>query len=336
MRVRPVWAAVLALQQLLLFHRARKTHSHGLGFCKLPERPLRQAAMVEGQEQDAIHVAFASDAANFAGLLVAMMSLARHLKAPGRCRMHLIVPPDDLVRAQALADCFDHEAARHVNGVRVVPEVELHEWRPLPFPLSFYNPPVGLYWTRVFLHEYLPTSAPRVLWLDHDTVIRADITPLYGMHLEHVVAAAIEFVQPHLVRAMTFRDHIRECLHAARYARGFLDAPTFNTGVLLLDLTKWTPGNITRSIMDWAVATDGCFVDQLAINFALRGNVDVLDWRWNARFNGTVATPDECLHEVRVMHWNSYPGPKYWQTAGRGDEHVWRAYLPSQECDALV
>eukprot|EP00418_Pyrodinium_bahamense_P084561 CAMPEP_0179050500 /NCGR_PEP_ID=MMETSP0796-20121207/20758_1 /TAXON_ID=73915 /ORGANISM="Pyrodinium bahamense, Strain pbaha01" /LENGTH=231 /DNA_ID=CAMNT_0020747005 /DNA_START=272 /DNA_END=968 /DNA_ORIENTATION=+ len=167
-----------------------------------------------------------------------MISLTHHLASPGSCSIHVVVPPDELLKAEALVRCFRHET----GTLPGTPAIILHELRPLPFPLAYYQVPLAIYWTRVFLHEYLPT-APRVIWLDHDTVIRADLSELYKMRMEHALAGAPEFVQPHLVRMMTFRDHIRECPHVTHYMGGTLmDSATFNTGILVFDLNKWRSG----------------------------------------------------------------------------------------------
>mmetsp|Transcript_68303 Transcript_68303/g.188993 ORF Transcript_68303/g.188993 Transcript_68303/m.188993 type:complete len:333 (-) Transcript_68303:76-1074(-) len=302
-------------------------------FCR--SREQRLVPVDDNVKLDHVHVAFSTDASNFAGLLTAMISLTHHLASPGSCSIHVVVPPDELLKAEALVRCFRHET----GTLPGTPAIILHELRPLPFPLAYYQVPLAIYWTRVFLHEYLPT-APRVIWLDHDTVIRADLSELYKMRMEHALAGAPEFVQPHLVRMMTFRDHIRECPHVTHYMGGTLmDSATFNTGILVFDLNKWRSGAFARSVADWAVIADGCFLDQLALNLAFRGSWDSLDWRWNARFNGTVATPAHCVQEVRIFHWNTYPNPKYWMscsTSGHtGDEHLWKPYTARQECEVV-
>lgn len=177
-----------------------------------------------------------------------------------------------------------------------------------------------------------------MLWLDHDTIITSDLGQLFGMALEHAVAGAPEYVFPHLVRPMTFRDHVRECPPAWRFVRE-LDAATFNTGVLLLDLARWRSGELTRRIADWAWLCDGCFLDQLALNLAFQGSSwHRLDWRWNARFNGSLRTPRRVADDVNIFHWNTHPFPKYWQ-AGRNssakkDDRIWRPFAARHLCEA--
>mmetsp|Transcript_155016 Transcript_155016/g.496882 ORF Transcript_155016/g.496882 Transcript_155016/m.496882 type:complete len:334 (-) Transcript_155016:185-1186(-) len=275
------------------------------------------------------HIAYASQARHFAGLLTSMVSLASHLPVGTRCSIHVIVAEVDVQVARDLVECFNFR----VSYLPVAPMVLIHEFQPLPFPLAFYGMPLAFYWTRIYLHRYLPASASRVLWLDHDTIVKDDVTKLYRMQMRGPIAGAPELVLPHLVRPMTFRDHIRECERSARFVQR-LDDATFNTGVLLLDLDRWRSENLGQLVADWAVRSDGCFLDQLALNLAFQGNVDFLDWRWNARFNGSTRTPPQCVQQVKIFHWNSYPLPKYWQV-GRNisfnkDDHVWRPYAVRQ------
>lgn len=302
-------------------------HVQAVDLCLRPSPPL--VAAEDGRTLTHIHVVYSTQQAHFAGLLTSMISLASHLQAPTLCTVHLVVAEPDVQQATRVAQCFNYRVA----GLPVEPNVVVRQLRPLPFPLAFYGMPLALYWTRIFLHEYLPASVQRAIWLDHDTIVRADLGELYRMRMEHALAGAPEFVLPRLVRTMTFRDHVNECKSVARFVE-LLDAPTFNTGVLLLDLGRWRGEALAESVARWAVLSDGCFLDQLALNLAFQGKWDRLHWHWNARFNGTTRTPKSCVEKVRIFHWNTYPYLKYWQfgrnASSTKDDYLWRPYAHRQ------
>lgn len=309
----------------LLARASTSDHSHSL--CSVSPVPVKPAAHAKSLAH--VHVVYATPRAHFAGLLTSMISLASHAITPATCTIHLIVDRTDIEYAKHVVECFKYKTVSLNAG----PIVLVHRFQRLPFPLEFYKMPLAMYWTRIFLDQYLPTSVLRAIWLDHDTIIKDDIGHLYRMHMDYALAGAPEFVRPHFVRAMTFRDHVRECEHVSALVR-FLDAPTFNTGILVLDLDKWRTEGLAQKVTRWAVVSDGCFLDQLALNLAFQGGWDHLDWRWNARFNGSTRTPANCARQVRIFHWNTYPLPKFWQSGRNSsstkDDYLWRPYAYKQ------
>jgi len=270
-----------------------------------------------------VHVAYSSDlGGNVAGLLSSMVSLGRHQRSPGECSIHLIVAREALPEAEALMERFRQELA----GLPALPELLLHELREPPLDLGALqqrSEAGELYrswlvkpqtFARLQLHEYLP-AAPRALWLDHDTIVKADLGPLYRMHMEHAVAAAAEWCGP----ACPLGYYTRKSAAAELVRRGWsLDPgiPAFDTGVVLMDLNRWRSDGLSPQVVDWVRATDAFEGDQAGLNIYFRGisGIDVLNWRWNEQYHKyhyfwSVPWPEACVEEARILHFSGASKP---------------------------
>lgn len=280
------------------------------------------------QPDPSIHVVYAGDSAFFVGLLHSMLSLARHLEQPRACTIHLVVARAERPQAVGLVECF----RRELGHMPELPSVLLHDLRPLPFDvrslvaanLQMNHRMANNYtFVRLYLHEYLPTVS-RVLWLDSDTIVRADVAPLFRLAMRHPIAAARSTVP--MWSMFAWRFHVP---HARRYFKA--DSPAFNAGVLLLDLERWRSGNISRSLEGWLQVTKGTLSDQAVLILEFQGRFDVLDWRWNV-FQVNVFMSSYCTTEARVVHYTG--GEKPWNSNVRPFKLFFQ-YCPSSTCSAL-
>lgn len=138
-----------------------------------------------------VHVMYSSNSDYFAALLVSMISLAQHLRSPSLCSIHLIVPAIELAAAKELVECFLQEVS---DAERAAPKVFVHALQPLPFSIEKFRPFNGkhnqseMLYARLYAGNYIP-DVGRVLYLDSDVIVKADIGPLYRMRMEHTIAA---------------------------------------------------------------------------------------------------------------------------------------------------
>mmetsp|Transcript_76360 Transcript_76360/g.236462 ORF Transcript_76360/g.236462 Transcript_76360/m.236462 type:complete len:202 (+) Transcript_76360:483-1088(+) len=167
---------------------------------------------------------------------------------------------------------------------------------------------------RLYLHTYLPSFVPRVLWLDHDTIIRSDVRPLYQMRMSHAIAVTWEHGAGNTRVGSTVRAYELFLPRAARSRIPDLDARVFGTGVMLMDLGKWRSGNITEDVMQWVKIVAGIEGEQLAMNMHFGSRTDVLDWSWNVMGLGWIRyrLPQHCIDRARVLHWSGPNRQKPW------------------------
>jgi lipopolysaccharide biosynthesis glycosyltransferase len=166
----------------------------------------------------------------------------------------------DRSRSEAI---FDAVLRRHDKVRLRFVDLEDELFEGLPVTRAF-SPSI---YSRLVLGRFMEADCARVLYLDADTIVRGDIRPLWRADLG---GAALGVV----------RDYFR--LDPARI--GFAaHEPYFNSGVLLIDMARWRSRACERRVLDILAARGGDlpWMDQDALNIALRDEVRFLDLDWN-------------------------------------------------------
>lgn len=107
-------------------------------------------------------------------------------------------------------------------------------------------------YVRFFMPQLLP-MLDKVIWLDCDTLVVADIAELWnlalvGAHADDMLAACPRSS----VTYGTFFDDRVQGLFKARYSRSFDPAaPTYNAGVFVANLKAWRDTKVLREIFYW-------------------------------------------------------------------------------------
>lgn len=267
------------------------------------------------------NVVYSADAKMFAGLLTSMLSLARNLAKPHQCSIHLIVSDDDYNQAEEVVECFKRELAASPS----IPVVLVHRMLPLPVdvraldratPARLYDRNVPQMYVRWYLHEYLP-NASRAIWLDADTLVRADVAPLLRAASRATLAAVPGgrrlFWQTRL-------EDVMSAPHSAALYDGLNDEKWFNPGVLVINLDRWRSRNFTRPLESWLEHTRGYLGIQMALNLEFRGEAEALPWAWNLHSLGRARYPGPCLERALLLH------------AGAADRELFDAW----ECHSLL
>ncbi|WP_375461954.1 glycosyltransferase family 8 protein [uncultured Enterovirga sp.] len=122
-------------------------------------------------------------------------------------------------------------------------------------------------YTRILLGRFMEAGCERVLYLDADVLALADLRPLFQASLGGATIGAV-------------RDHFRLDPQAIGFSEG---EPYFNSGVMLFDLRAWRERRAEARVLE-ILARQGeslPWLDQDALNIALRGEVCFLDLGWN-------------------------------------------------------
>ncbi|HUP19077.1 MAG TPA: glycosyltransferase family 8 protein [Gemmatimonadota bacterium] len=129
---------------------------------------------------------------------------------------------------------------------------------------------------RLMLPALLPPSIDRLIWLDCDLVVNADLARLWAEPLEGWHALA---VQDMIVPSVSSPDGI------AGHAELGLDpaARYFNAGVMVVNLDLWRRDDVAGRVTDYlrAHGKDVVYWDQEGLNVVLAGRWRELDPRWN-------------------------------------------------------
>ncbi|TFK96835.1 nucleotide-diphospho-sugar transferase [Pterulicium gracile] len=205
-----------------------------------------------------IHVALTIDSTYAMPAAVAISSLLSHIQS--RVTFHVVdcgLSPTDKER---LHESIPSDALSRAT---------LHF---IDLPEGSFAARLGATWAKLDLFDLLPVE--RCLYLDADTLVRADVQVLWDIDLRsNELGAVVDVGFP------TGHSEIAS-------------GPYFNGGLLLLDLAKCR--NAKRMIQlrqhaEACVSSNARFKDQDALNLHFTGRWASLDMRWNAQGLGTYA-----------------------------------------------
>ena len=163
--------------------------------------------------------------------------------------------------------------------------------------MTFVVPPghitQAMYYRYLFA-DMLPETVTRLIYMDADIICKGDILPLWQLDLQgKVLAAARDYGEN--------RSCDRIGLKNGRY---------FNSGVLLMDLTKWRQQKLAQKLFQWLEQVGGTKIlwgDQDALNGVIDGEFVELPKNFNCIvINNT--TLNEDLQAV-IVHYIDYVKP---------------------------
>jgi len=288
---------------------------------------------------DTVHIAICFDRHMELPFLVLANSIKRHLKGGRRVVVHAFH-----------CDPLAHDAAFY-RGLDAGPfTVRL---RQVENPYGGF--PSGHLTAAIYMRLMLPTlleDVDRLIYLDTDAVVVADIAPLYDTDLQGCPLAAV-LDYPLLVLHHKNGWPVGEGPGAlpveqymARVVRLSDWKSYFNTGVLVMDLGLFRKNALVDAAIRFLEKSvpPPVFFDQDALNHAIDGSFVPLDPRWNVtacRITGDFATPHAALDGAARL-WKSDPwiihfsgAVKPWLPYGPGthlDKYFWRE---AAECEAL-
>ncbi len=143
-------------------------------------------------------------------------------------------------------------------------------------PLDKSSWPLNIY-MRFFISYFVPQHVKRVIYLDVDMIVQADISTLWNIDMQSKVIAAV----------MDQRIKTIDCSWGGvvNYKELELDgsAKYFNTGLLLIDVEKWRESDLTSKILDCIRVNENYanFPDQYGLNVVLADKWLELDVLWN-------------------------------------------------------
>jgi lipopolysaccharide biosynthesis glycosyltransferase len=278
--------------------------------------------------------------------MVSMLSLVKHLAMPAQCVIHLIVDKLDIGIAKRLVKCFRHEIDYHFQRSQQ-PEVLLHTLkRPIPdlrgqffdgtgyrnqHYYEFFEESPFIY-VKFHLADYLPAQL-RALWIDSDVVVKADVAPLYRMHMHHPIAATPcpkSFGWPFFMAMVAHGDY-----RLARSAHQDHSLPPMQTGILVIDIQKWRDRNISKSLQNWTEKFQGVWWELLPMSTEFQGSYDIIDWRWQVDGLGQLSyVPPLCLKSAKLLHYSGVFKPWGRTKDENSFVDIWKSYAPTHPCSA--
>ncbi len=145
----------------------------------------------------------------------------------------------------------------------------------------------------------------RILYLDSDILIQQDPAELFELNLTNYYAAAVKDMKPNITDPTQLQK--LNAPHSHSY---------FNSGVMMLNLTKLRSENIKERLIDYRINGKNFFMDQDAFNVCFNGKVIYLPFRFNhmisvigtfspmdiQEFYNTNTDDEEEMHNPYILH----------------------------------
>lgn len=232
------------------------------------------------------------------------MSVAAHSAASR-------VPHDYTVEINIIDDEISETNAE--RALRVLRNAHPHgivSWRKLDLA-QFSNVNARQYSKASLIRLLAPNlfgeGVDRVLYLDSDLVVEADISVLWDIDLGDKAVWAVQNGDNSDFSALIDRLQLGGTAAA--------DGRYFNSGVLLINLGEWRRQQITERTIDFLLTHNEklSFPDQDALNAIINGNWGRLPPRWNKQIIRLGQPESAPMSEPGILHYSSYKpwDPKY-------------------------
>jgi lipopolysaccharide biosynthesis glycosyltransferase len=158
-------------------------------------------------------------------------------------------------------------------------------------------------YSRMFFDEFLPSQYSNILYIDGDTQIVSDITPLVMMPIRPGFICAARDPMVFLNKAGALTDKNRE--EVSRIGDDYV-----NAGILRFDRSTWSSLSKDALALKRASVTKPVFEDQTVINIVAQNKIEFASISWN--FPGFIMGYGfESQFPPKIVHFMSDPRP--WQ-----------------------
>lgn len=195
---------------------------------------------------------------------------------------------------------------------------------------------------RLLIPDIVAERFDKAIYLDSDVQVEVSLSRLWGQPLDdHAVLAVQDFVSPFVSSPGAVTNYTEFGYDP--------DTPYFNSGVLMLNLTRWRSEAISQQVIQAARDYEQFvqFADQYGLNVVLADDWGMLDPKWNVMTIIPTAredirsTQEELLNYGYIYHFTGY---KPWQhECTHPARHQWRRYLdeslwfdPGERKDPIV
>ncbi|CAK9312623.1 unnamed protein product [Citrullus colocynthis] len=281
-------------------------------FYNSPECPLVVAGEEDGNRlcsDDGVHVAMTLDTVYIRGSMAAILSVLQHSSCPQNVIFHFVSAASANASAlrAAISSSFPYLKFQiyPFDDGAVSRLISTSIRSALDCPLNY---------ARSYLADLLPLCVRRVVYLDSDLILVDDIANLANTPLNDAVLAAPEYCNANFTSYFTPTFWSNPSLSLTFANR---NPCYFNTGVMVIDLSRWRLGDFTTKIEEWMELQKRMRIYELGslppFMLVFAGNIVPVDHRWNQHGLGGDNFRGLCrdLHPgpVSLLHWSGKGKP---------------------------
>lgn len=243
-----------------------------------------------------IEIALAFDDGFWAPAYASMRSVCLTTRHPEQLRFHLLTLGLSAEHRAAI-DSIGTDYGATLNHI-ALDDQGLFGSRIASFPTIRMRRFRPVIYARLFMGELLPADIERVLYLDSDIFVRSPIEQLFNIDMGgKAIAAALQPDRLHCIAGTDLRT--RNAFSMAE--------PYFNSGVMLIDMAQYRGIDFAALLRESLpqLEIDMFYYDQDIINFAFKGRILELGYRWNLQ-------NPEPAHEIldpHILHYSANPKP---------------------------
>ncbi len=212
-----------------------------------------------------INVAFAADTNYAQHVAVAMASVMKNVRSGSAVRFFLLSDGIEKALLQRI-----EETASRFHAELVVIDLSKAEGFETVYTSGHISRAA---YFRLALPDILPADVTRVIYCDTDLLVLDDISKLWEMDLQGMPLAAVPDYG-----IMASKRSMKEKRKTIGLPEG---AEYFNSGVLVIDLSKWRECGYAQQVVDVAAKKDLRHHDQDALNQVFIGKWKELPLSWN-------------------------------------------------------
>jgi lipopolysaccharide biosynthesis glycosyltransferase len=241
---------------------------------------------------------------NFAaGIQVALVSALLHMETSHSVVVHVL--------DGGLNEASQHKIRHSCLSTRKECSVNFYPINEESFA-TFSSGPNGsrMFYARLAMPEILH-DVEKVIYIDADTLVIKDLIILWNWDLKDQFAL--------VCRDRKVQKLQEDC--PWQLCDEELDFPYFNTGLMVVDLSKWREAGILGAAQKAAEQIDGKLQwwDQTLLNYVLRGRVGFLPQQWNWQHEYLPETEDP----IGIIHFTAKKKP--WLYYGWEERfRIWR------------
>nr|XP_043606637.1 probable galacturonosyltransferase-like 3 [Erigeron canadensis] len=258
---------------------------------------------------DKIHIAMTLDTTYLRGSIAGVFSILQHSTCPENTVFHFLTTYHlSTTLRRTITTTFPYLSfyIHHFNTFLVKNKISTSIRRALDQPLNY---------ARIYLAHLLPNTVDRVIYLDSDIIVVDDIINLWEINLNSHIIGAPEYCHANFTYyftskfwsnpafSETFKRRARPCY--------------FNTGVMVIDMTKWRKVKITEKLVKWMEIQKRYRIYELGslppFLLVFGGEVKGVEHRWNQHGLGGDNVKGLCrdLHPgpVSLLHWSGKGKP---------------------------
>ncbi len=158
-------------------------------------------------------------------------------------------------------------------------------------------------YSRMFFDEFLPKCYKEILYLDGDTQVVGDVTPLLQMRLRPGFICGVRDPMVFLSKVGALPKFLQE--EVGKFGDDYI-----NAGILRFDRATWSALSKEALVLKYASASRLTFEDQTVINIVAQQRIEFASLSWN--FPGFIIGYGFEQHfPPKIVHFMSEPRP--WQ-----------------------